>query len=175
MLIAFAAAGLYLLGVGLLTLLIYKVENFGHRYNHQSFAKTSFSEALMIASIWPLSSLLVVPLYIWYAPGLIRHVRSEKVRIKNRATIESKIEDRMKSIEAINADIDRFEDTRREDVLSGREIIDIREDQDQKNCYVCNKKRSPYSSDGKNKMINTISGVPAHEECLMGELNLERH
>lgn len=176
MLTAFAAAGLYLLGVGLLALLIYKVENLGARYRYPGLSETSLIDALMFSVLWPLTSLLVVPFYTWHAPGLIRHIKSEKAHDRNRATIESKIEARMKSIETINADIDRFEETRREDVLSGREIVDIREDQDQKNCYVCNKERSPYSlGNKKSKMINTISGVPAHEDCLMGKLNFERY
>lgn len=175
MLTAPAIAGLYLLGVGLLTLLIYKVENLGRRYRYQILIGAGIEDALMFSVFWPLTSLLIVPFYAWHAPGLIRHIKSKKAYAKERATIESKIEDRMKSIEAINADIDRFEETRREDVLSGREIIDIREGLDRENCYVCNKVRSPYSFGGNGKMINTISGVPAHEDCLMGKLSFERY
>lgn len=155
-----------------LAILSTKFDKIAWKYNYNSKFSPSLAFNFGASLFWPLT----IWFYIWdYVPcikPLYNHVKEVKARNAEEQREKFKLEKRKEMIREINADVDRFEDTRRDDVLSGRPIIDVRSEKDQKFCYVCNKVKSPYSGryDKNGTLINTISGVPAHEECLMGDL-----
>ena len=139
------------------------------------------SLAFALGSIWLFSIIPMLIVLVTDGPRSLKRVKEKKAEIAARQDRLLQIENRKRIIEEINADTDRFEQTRREDVMSGREIVDIREGEARNLCYICNQTRSPYvrrrayyelDSYYKGTLINTISNVPAHEECIMGELNL---
>lgn len=155
-----------------------KFDEIAWKYNCDRSFTPSFAFNFGASLFWPLT----IWLYIWdYVPcikPLYNRVKAAKARMDEEQREKFKLEKRKAMIREINADVGRFEDIRRDDVLSGRPIIDVRSEKDQKFCYVCNKARSPYAKyeygfSKPGKLINTISGVPAHEDCLMGDLNLE--
>ena len=155
-----------------------KLDKIAWEYNYNYAEPPSFSFNFGVSLFWPLTIVIFIWNYVPKMKPLYDHVKVAKARRAEEQSEKFKLEKRKAMIREIDADVDRFEDTRREDVLSGREIIDTRNSQDQKNCYVCNKARSPYAKyeycfSKPGKLINTISGVPAHEDCLMGDLNLE--
>ena len=155
-----------------------KLDKIAWEYNYNYAERPSFSFNFGVSLFWPLTIVIFIWNYVPKMKPLYDHVKVAKARRADEQSEKFKLEKRKAMIREIDADVDRFEDTRREDVLSGREIIDTRNSQDQKSCYVCNKARSPYAKyeycfSKPGKLINTISGVPAHEDCLMGDINLE--
>ena len=168
----------YLSVTVVMAILATRLDKIALEYNYNYAEPPSFSFNFGVSLFWPLTILLFIGHYVPKMKPLYDHVKAAKACMAEEQREKFKLEKRKAMIREINADVDRFEDTRREDVLSGREIIDIRNSQDRKNCYVCNKARSPYAKyeygfSKPGKLINTISGVPAHEDCLMGDLNLE--
>ena len=136
----------------------------------------------MASMLWPIAIIPVAFLFPMDYLDVRKIAKKNKIENAKRQARQLEIERRKRIIEEVNADIDRFEQTRREDVMSGREIVDIREGEARNRCYICNQTRSPYvrrreyyerNSAHNGKLINTISNVPAHEECIMGELNIE--
>ena len=155
-----------------------RLDKIAWEYNYNFAEPPSFSFNFGVSLFWPLTIVIFIGHYVPKMKPLYDHVRAAKTRMAEEQREKFKLEKRKAMIREINADVDRFEDTRREDVLSGREIIDTSNSQDRKNCYVCNKAQSPYAKyeygfSKPGELINTISGVPAHEDCLMGDLNLE--
>ena len=153
-----------------------------YRYKHiPSSDRIDFPDLFAVSALW-LFAIIPVAAFLPMDYLDVRKV-AQKNKIENakRQARQLEIERRKRIIEEVNADIDRFEQTRREDIMSGREIVDIREGEARNLCYICNQTRSPYvrrrayyelDSYYKGTLINTISNVPAHEECIMGELNL---
>ncbi len=162
----------YLALAMVLAILSTKFDKIAWEYDYDSQFTPSFAFNFGAYLFWPLTIWVFIWDYVRYIKPLYDHVKATKARNAKQQSEKFKLEKRKAMIGEINADVDRFEDTRREDVLSGRPIIDVRSEKDQKFCYVCNKAKSPYTGryDENGTLINTISGVPAHEECLMGDL-----
>lgn len=161
-----------------MAILATRLDNIAWEYGYNNTERPYFAFNFGVSMFWPLTILLFIGYHVPRMKPLYDHVKAAKARKVEQQSEKLRIEKRKAMIREINADIDRLEETRREDVLSGREIIDVRNGQDRKNCYVCNKTESPYTKyehgfPKPGKLINTISGVPAHEDCLMGDLNLE--
>ena len=155
-----------------------KLDSIAWEYGYDDAAHSDFAVNFGVSMFWPLTIWFFIGEYVPRMKPLYDHVKAAKARNVEQQSEKLRIEKRKAMIREINADIDRLEETRREDVLSGREIIDIHKGQDRKNCYVCNKTESPYTKyeygfPKPGKLINTISGVPAHEDCLMGDLNID--
>lgn len=166
-------AALYLVFAVTVGVVYHKICAIEYKYDFENASREEASASFLIGMFW----FIFIPPMLWYTPKMFElhaHVKRQKAIALERKNRQLQIEKRKQIIQEINADIDRFEQTRREDVLSGREIIDIREGEARKRCYICNRIGSPYVSRRvyNGTLINTISNVPAHEECIMGELNL---
>ena len=155
-----------------LAILTTKFDKISWEYNYDHPLTPSFTFNFGVCLIWPVTIWFLIWYYVPCIKPLYDHVKAAKARNAKQQSEKFKLEKRKAMIREINADVDRFEDTRRDDVLSGRPIIDVRSEKDQKFCYVCNKAKSPYTGryDEHGTLINTISGVHAHEECLMRDL-----
>lgn len=124
---------------------------------------------LIFHMVWPFT----LPYMVVGFLGALPEARREEFKKARRKSIEAERDRRREMIKTINNDIDRNEPRRRDEILAGTPVIDIRQDGEKKRCYVCNKVRSPYVEDYTphgGSLINTLSGVPAHEECLMADL-----
>ena len=116
---------------------------------------------------WP----ILLPYLVYSVITDLPAARRADLEQAQRKSIEAKRALRREMIKTINNDIDRDEPRRREEILAGTPIVDIRQDREKKRCYVCNRVKSPYSDIySVDRTINTLSGVPAHEECLMADL-----
>ena len=168
--------GAVVLGVSMETYSNYRYKNIPNS------DRIEFPDLFMASMLWPVAIIPVAFLLPMDYLDVRKVAKKNKIENAKRQARQLEIERRKRIIEEVNADIDRFEQTRREDVMSGREIVDIREGEARNRCYICNQTRSPYvrrreyyerNSAHNGKLINTISNVPAHEECIMGELNIE--
>lgn len=174
------AAVLYLVVAVIVGVVYHKICAIEYKYDFENASREEASASFVVGMLW---FIYILPM-LWHTPKMFElhaHVKRKKAIALERENRQLQIEKRKQIIQEINADIDRFEQTRREDIMSGREITDIREGEDRKRCYICNQTRSPYirrseyyeyNSAHNGTLINTISNVPAHEECIMGELNL---
>ena len=160
----------YFTVAAVMAILATKFENIAYKYDYDDATRPSFAANFMAAMLWPVTIWFFITDYVPSIKPLYDHVKVVKAHKAEQQSEQLRLEKRKALIRSINADIDRLEPTRRKDVLSGRPIIDARSENDQKLCYVCNKPYSPYTSDYAGKLINTVSGVPAHEECLMSDL-----
>ena len=171
---------LYVVFAVIIGVVYHKICEIEYKYRFEDAFSEDAYASLLIGMFWPI---FIFPM-LWRTPKIFElhaHVKREKAIALERKNRQLQIEKRKQIIQEVNADIDRFEQTRREDIMSGREIVDIRDGEARKRCYICNQTRSPYvrrrayyelDSYYKGTLINTISNVPAHEECIMGELNL---
>ena len=171
---------IYLVVAVIVGVVYHKICEIEYKYRFEDAFSEDAYASLLIGIFWPI---FIFPM-LWRTPKIFElhaHVKRIKAIELERKNRQLQIEKRKRIIEEINADTDRFEQTRREDIMSGREIVDIREGEARKLCYICNQTRSPYvrrraydelHSAYNGTLINTISKVPAHEECIMGELNL---
>lgn len=171
---------LYLVIAVIVGVIYHKICAIEYKYDFENASREEVSASFVVGMLWPI---YILPM-LWFTPKVFElhaHVKRQKAIELERKSRQLQIEKRKQIIQEVNADIDRFEQTRREDIMSGREIVDIREGEARKRCYICNQTRSPYvrrreyyehNSAYNGTLINTISNVPAHEECIMGELNL---
>ena len=171
---------IYLVVAVIVGVVYHKICAIEYKYDFENAGREEVSASFLVGMFWVI---FILPM-LWRTPEIFElhaHVKRKKAIELERKNRQLQIEKRKRIIEEINADTDRFEQTRREDVMSGREIVDIREGEARKLCYICNQTRSPYVRRGvyyelhsayNGTLINTISKVPAHEECIMGELNL---
>ena len=171
---------LYVVFAVIIGVVYHKICEIEYKYDFENAGREEVSASFAVGTLWPI---YILPM-LWRTPKVFElhaHVKREKAIALERKNRQLQIEKRKQIIQEVNADIDRFEQTRREDVMSGREIVDIREGGARKLCYICNQTKSPYvrrrayyelDSAYNGTLINTISNVPAHEECIMGELNL---
>ena len=127
-----------------LAILTTKFDKISWEYNYDHQFAPSFAFNFGASLFWPLTIWFFILGYAPYIKPLYNHVKAAKARMAEEQREKFKLEKRKAMIREINVDVDRFEDTRRDDVLSGRPIIDVRSEKDQKFCYVCNKAKSPY-------------------------------
>ena len=117
---------------------------------------------------WP----ILLPYLVYSVTTDFPDAKRADLEQARRKSIEAKRARRKEMIKTINNDIDRDEPRRREEILAGTPIVDVRPENKRKRCYICNEVRTPYATmyGDNGVLINTLSGVPAHEECLMGDL-----
>ena len=181
--ILFSIFAVYLVGAIVFGVSLNAYSNYKYKHTLDESERLEFSDIAELSLLWFIVVLPVLFLLIPDAHDVHKVAKKNKIENAKRQARQLEIERRKRIIEEVNADIDRFEQTRREDVMSGREIVDIREGEARNRCYICNQTRSPYvrrreyyyehNSAHNGRLINTISNVPAHEECIMGELNIE--
>ena len=170
----------YLVGAIVFGVSLNAYSNYRYKNTLNRAERIEFNDLFAASVFWLIAIVPTLLLLIPDAHEVRKVAQKNKIEDAKRQARQLQIEKRKQIIEEVNADIDRFEQTRREDIMSGREIVDIREGEARKRCYICNQTRSPYirreyyeyNSAHNGKLINTISNVPAHEECIMGELNL---
>ena len=172
-------AVLYVVFAVIVGVFYHKICAIEYKYDFEAAGREDAFASFLIGTFW---FIFILPM-LWRTPKIFElhaHVKRQKAFALERKNRQLQIEKRKRIIEEVNADTDRFEQTRREDIMSGREIVDIREGEARKLCYICNQTKSPYvrrrayyelDSAYNGTLINTISKVPAHEECIMGELN----